>query len=177
MNKARLRLFLDFIPLVVLIVYAIILLVTISTANIVLQGEHYTGFAFLIFTTGLFFKKHKYGVLCLGLTITLGIFKLLSFSAAIEYHSFGGSINGYSSGDIKIQLVFILWLILHLLLSGRHYIGILTKKYWQDLINPLDISYSIIHTTPGVSLSCHSPYLKSFFLLHQSYFSIHKERI
>lgn len=135
MIKDKIKNFLDFVPLIILIIYTIIMLWTVSTTNIVLQSEHYVGVTLLVITTGLFLVRHKLGVLSLGLTLLLGFFKILSYSATISFYSFGGSINGHSLPEIKIQAIFILWLLLHFIISGRHYVGIATKKYWLDLVN------------------------------------------
>jgi hypothetical protein len=83
----------------------------------------------------LFVWRHKPGVLALGFTLTLGLFKVVSYSAIISYYSIGGSLNGHSSGDIKIQGIFLLWLAIHLTISSRHYVGILSNKYWRDLFD------------------------------------------
>ena len=142
MTKEKIKYYLDFIPLIILTVYVIILVWTVSTTNIIFSYKHYIGLTLFIITAYLLFKQHKLGVLILGLTLVLGLFKVLSYSPVIIFHSFGGSINGYSSPEIKIQFIFLLWLFIHFIVSGRHYIGIMTKKYWQDLINK-----SIIETS------------------------------
>jgi hypothetical protein len=135
MSKDKTKYLLDFVPLIILTVYAIILGWTIATTNIIFSYEHYIGLALLVTTAGLFIKQHKLGVLSLGLTLLLGLFKVLSYSAAITFYSFGGSINGHSSQEIKIQAIFLLWLLIHIIVSRRHYVGITTNKYWQDLFN------------------------------------------
>jgi hypothetical protein len=135
MKANKIKNLLDFIPFIILVISALFLLYKILTSNIVLSFEHYIGLLFLLIITGLFIKKHKLGVLALGLTIFLGLIKLISFSPYITFYSFGGSLNDQNLGDLKIQGIFILWLILHIVLSGRHYYGILTKKYWHDLLN------------------------------------------
>ena len=135
MTKDKIRNLLDFIPLIILTIYAIIMLWTVSTTNIVLQSEHYVGLTLLVITVGLFIIRHKLGVLSLGLTLLLGLFKVLSYSAVISFHSFGGSINGHSSPEIRIQAIFLLWLLIHFIVSGRHYVGVVTKKYWQELFD------------------------------------------
>lgn len=135
MTKNKIKKLLDFIPLIILTVYAFIMLWTVSTTNIVLQDEHYVGLTLLVITVGLFIMRHKLGVLSLGLTLLLGLFKVISYSAVITFHSFGGSVNGHSSPEIKIQAIFLLWLFIHFIVSGRHYVGIATKKYWQNLFN------------------------------------------
>jgi hypothetical protein len=133
MTKNKIKNLLDFIPLIALTIYAIVLIWTVATTNIIFSYEHYIGLTLLVITAGLFIKRHKLGVLLLGFTMLLGLFKVLSYSAVITFNSFGGSLNGHSSPEIKIQAIFILWLLIHLIVSGRHYIGIATKKYWQDL--------------------------------------------
>jgi hypothetical protein len=135
MTKDKIKNLLDFIPLIILSGYIIIMFWTISATNIVLQSEHYIGLTFLVITVGLFFVRHKLGVLSLGLTLLLGLFKVLSYSAVISFHSFGGSINGHSSPEIRIQAIFLLWLLIHFIVSGRHYVGVVTKKYWQELFD------------------------------------------
>jgi hypothetical protein len=134
MRKDKIKTLLDYLPLLILTVYTIILIWTVETTNIAFSYEHYFGLTLLAVTCGLFLWRHKLGVLSLGLTLILGVFKVVSYSGIIDYYSIGGSLNGHSSGEIKIQGVFILWLTLHFVLSARHYVGILTKKYWQDLL-------------------------------------------
>jgi hypothetical protein len=133
LTKEKAKYYLDFIPIVILTVYTIILIWTVATTNIIFSYEHYIGLTLLVVSAVLLIKQHRLGVLSLGLTLLLGLFKVLSYSAVITFHSFGGSINGHSSPEIKIQAIFLLWLIIHFVVSGRHYIGIATKKYWQDV--------------------------------------------
>jgi hypothetical protein len=135
MTKDKIKNLLDFVPLIILTIYAIVLVWTVATTDIVFSYEHYIGLTLLAITAGLFIKRHKLGVLSLGLTLVLGLFKVLSYSAVITFHSFGGSINGHSSPELRIQAIFLLWLLIHFIVSGRHYVGILTKKYWLDLLN------------------------------------------
>ena len=135
MTKNKIKNLLDFIPLIILTVSSLIMVWTVSTTNIVLQSKHYIGLIFLVISVGFIIKRHKLGVLLLGLTLLLVLFKVLSYSAVISYYSFGGSINGYTSPEIKIQSIFLLWLLIHFIVSGRHYVGIATKKYWQNIFN------------------------------------------
>jgi len=137
LTKEKIKFYLDFVPIVILTVYTIILIWTVATTNIIFSYEHYIGLTQLLITAVLFVKHHKLGVLSLGLTLLLGLFKVLSYSAVITFLSFGGSINGHSSPEIKIQTIFFLWLIIHFVVSGKHYIGITSKKYWQDLFKEI----------------------------------------
>jgi hypothetical protein len=133
MTKEKIKYLLDFLPLLILTVYTIVLIWTIATTNIIFSYEHYLGLTLFVFTAALFIVRHKLGVLLLGLTLILGLFKVLSFSATITFSSYGASINGHSSPEIKIQAFYPLWVIIHFIVSGRHYIGILTEKYWLKL--------------------------------------------
>jgi hypothetical protein len=135
MTKDKIKNLIDFIPLIILTVYTIILIWTVSTTTIIFSYEHYIGLVMLAVTYILFVWQHKPGVLALGFTLTLGLFKVVSYSAIISYYSIGGSLNGHSSCDIKIQGIFLLWLAIHLTISGRHYVGILSNKYWRDLFD------------------------------------------
>ena len=135
MSKDKFRYLLDLVPLIILTVYSIILVWTIATTNIVFTYEHYIGLTLLVASAVFFIKKQKLGVLSLGFTLLLGLFKVLSYSAVITYYVVGGSINGHSSSKIKIQGIFLLWLLIHFIVSRRHYVGIATNKYWQDLFS------------------------------------------
>ena len=108
MTKTKIKTLLDYLPLFILLVSIVILIWTVSTTNIALTNRHYLGFAALILTIGLFTWRHKMGVLALGLLLLLGLFTIISYSAVTDYYSIGGSINGHSSGDVKIQGIFIL---------------------------------------------------------------------
>ena len=134
MKSDKLKYLLDFIPLFILSSNAIKVSWKVATTNIVFSNEHYTGLTLLIITFILLLIKHRIGVLSLGFVIILGVFKIVSYSAPMEYLSFGGSVNGYGLQVIKIQAIFILWLLIHLLVSLRHYKGIFQKTYWQDLL-------------------------------------------
>ncbi|MFN5135841.1 MAG: hypothetical protein ACK5DG_11045 [Chitinophagaceae bacterium] len=134
MKSDKLKYLLDFIPLFILSSNAIKVSWKVATTNIVFSNEHYTGLTLLIITFILLLIKHRIGVLSLGFVIILGVFKIVSYSAPMEYLSFGGSVNGYGLPVIKIQAIFILWLLIHLLVSLRHYKGIFQKTYWQDLL-------------------------------------------
>lgn len=134
MTKEKIKDISDYLPLIILVVCSISLLYVVSTTNIGFSYEHYIGLAMLVITSGVFIKRHKLGVLMLGVTLMLGMLRLLSYSAAITSVSFAGSVNDLSSPNIKIQPIFLLWLLIHFLVSGRHYKGIGTKKYWKNLL-------------------------------------------
>lgn len=133
MTKEKIKNLLDFVPLVILSVYAIILAWTVTDLDTEFLWQHIVGLIFLPINYLLFWWRHKVGVIGLGLTLLIGLFGLLSYSNSI-------AITKYwvGSGDTSIpifygQTVFLLWLLIHFIVSGRHYVGIVTKKYWQEL--------------------------------------------
>ena len=78
-----------------------------------------------------FLLNHKIGVLISGLTIILGLFGLLSFSPTITTTIFG--IGEQKITLLRFQPIFVLWATIHFILSGRYYVGIVNKKYWEDI--------------------------------------------
>ena len=85
----------------------------------------------LVIATITILKNHKIGVLVLGLTIILGLIGLLSFSPAITTTSFG--IGEQKITLLRFQPIFVLWATIHFILSGRYYVGIVNKKYWENI--------------------------------------------
>ncbi|RYZ44099.1 MAG: hypothetical protein EOP49_27565 [Sphingobacteriales bacterium] len=128
------RKLLDFIPLVALFVSAIVLLVARFSGDVLLQNRHIVGLALLPLALTLFFFKHKLGILATGLIVLLGLFGALSFSPAISTMTVGKSLgDGDSLSLLYFQPIFLLWLTLHLVLSGRYYTGIASKRYWDNI--------------------------------------------
>lgn len=126
--------YLDFVPLVILTISAIILVWNVFNNNTSFAWKHFVGFLLLPINYFLFWWRHKLGVVVLGFTIFLGLLSLLSFDYAITT----STITVVEDLNIPIfygQPIFLLWLIIHLVLSFRHYIGILTRKYWQELFH------------------------------------------
>lgn len=133
-TKLNYRNLVDYIPLAILYAYAFILLAKIFTSDVIISWRHLSGAIVLGFTTFVFFKNHKIGVLSLGVTLLLGAISVISFNSPI-------SITTYSIGKSEDSLipvfygqpVFLLWLLLHFVCSIRHYIGIGTKEYWRNI--------------------------------------------
>lgn len=125
---------LDFIPLIALIISSIILIVARLSSEILLQKRHIVGLTILLVPIVLFFFIHKLGVLATGLIILLGLFGALSYSPAISTMTIGKTFEVEDRLTLLyFQPIFLLWLILHLLLSGRYYTGIVTKRYWENI--------------------------------------------
>ena len=104
-------------------------------SNNIIKWQHYLAFVFIIVNGILFFKQHQLGVLYLGLTLFLSLFGVLSFNVGL----LSSSIY-WTPFDLKIPIfignpIILIWIVLHFILSGRFYIGILTKKYWDNLLD------------------------------------------
>ena len=136
MTRNQFKNYLDFIPLIILTVSAGILSWTVASNEIVFLWKHILGLSFIPIIILAFRWQHKIGVLTLGLTLLIGLLGLISYSPAVTTTT--GTIGKDADSQIPIfygQPIFLLWLLIHLLVSGRHYVGILTKKYWQDLFD------------------------------------------
>jgi len=123
----------DLIPLVILFVSAVYLLWNFFDGSMLLMWKHVAGFIMLGITTIIFFMNHKLGVLCLGLTIIIGIFGLLSFSPAVSITIIGKVIDDTPLRLLSFQPIFLLWATIHFILSGRYYTGVANPKYWDNI--------------------------------------------
>ncbi len=136
MTKDRIKNFLDFVPLIILTISAIVLVWTVFSTDIVFMWKHIVGLSFLPIIFLTFRRRHKIGVLILGLTLLIGLLSLLSYSPAVTTSTWTiGKNANYQFPIFYGQPIFLLWLIIHFILSGRHYVGIGRNKYWQELLN------------------------------------------
>jgi len=136
MTKDKIKNLLDFVPLIILTISAIILLWTVITKDTGFLWKHIVGLCFLPIIFLAFRWRHKVGVLVLGLTLLIGLLSLLSYSHSVTTSTW--TIGKSADSQIPIfygQPIFLLWLLIHFIVSGRHYVGIATKRYWQDLFN------------------------------------------
>lgn len=134
MNRQTLKNKLDYIPLLILIVCAFILIIKVILSDVGFLWKHYVGFAGLLLTIAAFFRNHKIGVITLGIVLLTGLIGLLSFSAAITISTHSVGIGNVYVPVFIGQPVFLLWFLIHLSISGKYFFGIATKKYWKDLI-------------------------------------------
>ena len=123
------RKYLDMFPLLILIISAGYLVYAYQSGKTLFFTRHIIGFIAVAITIALFTWKHKIAVLVLGLTILLGLFGVLSLSPAIHTFSFGKN----SVTFLSFQPIFLLWEVIHIILSGRYYAGILSKEYWKEI--------------------------------------------
>jgi hypothetical protein len=101
-------------------------------SNVNLVWQHYLGIIFIILDIILFYKNHQLGVIFLGTTLLFSLITLLSFNVGLVTNSLH-----VTSARIPVfygNAISLVWLILHFILSGRYYVGIVTKKYWQDFL-------------------------------------------
>ena len=129
----KIRNFLDYIPLIVILVYTFFLFKARVDDGILLMWTHYVGVIFLIGTIILFFVRHLFGVLALGLTLVLGFIGVLSYSPGITTTSLGFGDGAIEISSLPFQPIFLLWIIIYFIVSWRHIVGIGTKKYWGEV--------------------------------------------
>lgn len=136
MTKESIRNTLDYFPLVILIISAIILIRTVVTTDIGFMWKHYVALIMLPLICLAFWKQHKIGVLVLGFTLIAGLLGILSYNQSINTVTlFWAGIDNIRIPVFYGQPIFLLWLLIHCIISGRYYIGILTKQYWRDLFS------------------------------------------
>ena len=136
MTKDKIKNLLDFVTLIILTISAIVLVWTVINTDTAFMWKHIVGLSFLPIIFLAFQWRHKIGVLVSGLTLLIGLLSLLSYSPAVTTSTL--TIGKNADFQIPIfygQPIFLLWLLIHFIVSGRHYVGIVTKKYWQDLLN------------------------------------------
>jgi hypothetical protein len=138
MNKQSIREKLDYVPFLILLILAAILIIKVIANDVGLLWKHNIGFVGLLLITVAFFISHKVGVLAIGFVLLCGLLGLLSFSSTIEITTFFVGKSDFRVTIFYGQPVFLVWIIIHLLLSGKYYFGIGTKKYWIELLSKKD---------------------------------------
>jgi hypothetical protein len=141
MTIKKTRNLLDFIPLVILTVSAGILVLKVVKGEYGFLWKHYAGLIVLPINYLLFFWRHKAGVLGLGVILILGLLSILSFYPAVTTTSIYKEVGNTKLPLFYGQLIFLLWIIIHFILSGRHYTGIVTKRYWVALKNNTEVRF------------------------------------
>jgi hypothetical protein len=134
MKTEKIKNLLDFIPLIILTIYAVILVWTVLSFDTGFSWKHIVGLIILPINYILFWRRHKLGIIGLGLTLLLGLLSILSYSYSVTTSTFTvGKSEDFQIPVFYGQPIFLLWLLIHFIISGRHYFGIVTKKYWQEL--------------------------------------------
>jgi hypothetical protein len=134
MKENKIKYLLDFVPLIILTISAVVLIWTVITNHTGFLWKHVVGLVVLPLNYFAFWWRHKVGVLALGLTLIVGLLSLLSYSHSVTTSSL--TIGKTSDSQMTFfygQPIFLLWLLIHFIVSGRHYVAIATSKYWKDL--------------------------------------------
>jgi hypothetical protein len=120
---------LDYIPLAILIICEMVLLWKIDVLNIRLDQKHNLGMAFLGITTLLFFVRHNFGVFALGVILLLGLIGVYSFDPSVKTTTYyaGEYGQGYTTVVFILNPIFILWIVLHVILSWKSYLEFFSK--------------------------------------------------
>jgi len=135
MKNKKINYFLDFVPLIILTICAIVLILAVITNHTDFLWKHIVGLVVLPLNYFAFWWRHKVGILILGLTLIAGLLSLLSYSHSVKTYSL--TIGKSPDSQIPFfygQPVFLLWILIHFIVSGRHYVAIATSKYWMDLV-------------------------------------------
>ncbi len=133
MNKEKIRTIVDYIPLIIIICYALVMLY-----NAFIGGGHEFGIknanaiVLLIATIVILRKDHKKGVLALGLYMILGFWRVHSFYPSNQSVSFGLGLGALSL-KLPANPFYLLLFIFHFIVSHHWYYGVLSKKYWTEL--------------------------------------------
>ncbi len=136
MIRNRGKYLLDFVPILILAIYGIRLVWLLWTSGIQIEWNNITGFILLPLNICLLIWRHQVGVLSLGLLLFMGLFGAVSFIPGVTTFGMGLEKGGTkTSFDIYGNPIYLLFLLVHFILSGRYYVGIVTKKYWQTLFH------------------------------------------
>jgi hypothetical protein len=121
----------DYIPLFIFFIAQGYLLYVSLKEGVSLQWPHYAGFIMTLICFIFFLFSHRIGVLLTGCICILGVPGIIAFSPAITSFFVDLTIAKNPVRIIRFQPTFIIWLCLHLLVSGRYYNGILSRSYWK----------------------------------------------
>jgi hypothetical protein len=132
MTKSNIKNWLDYIPLIALTVSSFILIGTVVTTHSSFLWKHISGLVILPIVYCMFWWRHKIGVLTLGLLILLGLLNVISYSYSVVTIGYFIAF-GTAQLNVSCQPIFLLWILLHLVFSRRHYRGVFTNQYWHDL--------------------------------------------
>ncbi len=133
MTYTKVKHLLDFITVAILIILVINLMRLRLNDELIFTWRHWLGILLVLITCYVFSLNHRLGILALGLTLILGLLSVTQYSPGYSVTSLY-----WTPFDVRIPIfygkpIFLLWVVLHFVLSGRYYVGILTKNYWDNL--------------------------------------------
>lgn len=136
MQKNKIKKLADYIPLVILAVSAFALIRAVMVNDLIIRGKHIAGLCIVPLCFLVFLYNHRIGVLVLALSLLTGLAGLISYSPYLSVTTIMFGKSETSAVPVfKGQPIFLLWLLIHFIVSGRHYVGILTREYWKKLGN------------------------------------------
>ena len=133
--KDRIKYYLDFVPILIVIIYTGISIGTMISTDNILYWQHYLGITFLILNIIVLCKYHQLGIVFFGFTLIIGLFTLVSFDVGLKVDTLH-----VTAAMIPIfwgNAMCLLWLTIHLIFSFRYYVGIATKDYWRKLFKQI----------------------------------------
>ena len=133
MKGDKIKKILDYVPLIILTIYALILIWDRFNNDILFQWKHVLALILLPVNFYLFKLYHKLGVVALGATLIFGLIGIISFSPSITINTISWTPNDLRIPIFYGQPIFLLWILIHLIFSARYYVAIATKKYWTDI--------------------------------------------
>lgn len=137
MQKHHIRKILDFLPLGVLVILLIDLIHVRISQQILFTWRHWLAIFFFVLNCVAFLKKHQLGVLVLGFTLLFGMMGVTLYSPGVNITTVYWSAFGARIPVFYGMPAFLIWLIIHFIVSGRFYVAILTKGYWEQLLASL----------------------------------------
>lgn len=137
MTKDKVKKLLDYIPLVILSISLAYLLYFRVTEEILITWRHWVAILLLPVNYYLFRLNHQLGILVLGLILLIGLFGITQYSPGVSISYLYWTPLGAKIPLFYGQPIFLLWIVIHYVISGRYYFGIATKEYWQNLLSVL----------------------------------------
>jgi hypothetical protein len=133
MQNSKIKNYIDYIPIIILTIKIFVILWQKYDKNAVLHWKHYLGILLVIINYFLLYKKHQLGVISIGITLIFGLFGAIYFDASYTTSTFSVGFETMNEFSYDGDITFILWFIIHFVLSYRHYFGILNKVFWKNL--------------------------------------------
>lgn len=120
--------------MIILFTQCIYTIYIINTTELTYLIKHYLGFTAILLITYVFLLNFNLGRVFFGFVILIGLFGGIALTP--ELHT---TFLRFNFGQITVpifygQPIFLIWLILHLLLSYKIYYGMLSKNYWKNLL-------------------------------------------
>src|SRR3712207_311904 len=110
MKRSRLKRLSDFTPFILLMIYTLMLVWTISITAYVLTWRNMVGIAIIPINVLFFVRQYQAEVLFLGLVLTLGLFGVLSYTPGLTSTTITLRFND-SNMEFWGQPIFLLLIV------------------------------------------------------------------